>query len=100
MPEQQEEARRKRRIGLGVTGLADALILCGLRYGSGAAVEAAEKWLGAIQREAYLASAALAAERGAFPLFDRDRYLAGETVGGLDEDIARASPATASATRF
>ena len=62
LPEQQEEARRKRRIGLGVTGLADALILCGLRYGSAAAVEAAEKWLGAIQREAYLASSALAAE--------------------------------------
>jgi ribonucleoside-diphosphate reductase alpha chain len=87
LPPQQEEARQKRRIGLGVTGLADALILCGLRYGSAAAVAATESWLGAIQREAYLASTALAAEKDAFPLFDRDRYLAGETVIGLDEDV-------------
>src|SRR5215469_17116863 len=47
LPQQQEEARQKRRIGLGVTGLADALILCGLRYGSAAAVAATESWLGA-----------------------------------------------------
>jgi ribonucleoside-diphosphate reductase alpha chain len=87
LPRQQEEARRKRRIGLGVTGLADALILCGLRYGSAAAVAAAESWLGTIRREAYLASIALAAEKGAFPLFDRERYLAGETVKGLDEEV-------------
>jgi ribonucleoside-diphosphate reductase alpha chain len=87
LPQQQEEARQKRRIGLGVTGLADALILCGLRYGSAAAVAATENWLGTIQREAYLASAALAAEKGPFPLFDRDRYLAGETISGLDEDV-------------
>jgi ribonucleoside-diphosphate reductase alpha chain len=87
LPQQREEAHQKRRIGLGVTGLADALILCGLRYGSAPAVAATESWLGAIQREAYLASAALAAEKGSFPLFDRDRYLAGETVSGLDEDV-------------
>jgi len=87
LPQQQEEARQKRRIGLGVTGLADALILCGLRYGSASAVAAVENWLGTIQREAYLASTALAAEKGAFPLFDRDGYLAGETVKGLDEEV-------------
>ncbi|MBV8335695.1 MAG: adenosylcobalamin-dependent ribonucleoside-diphosphate reductase, partial [Alphaproteobacteria bacterium] len=87
LPEQQEEASRKRRIGLGVTGLADALILCGLRYGSEAAVAAAESWLGVIQREAYLASTAIAAEKGPFPLFDRDRYLAGETIAGLDQEV-------------
>src|SRR5229473_2784170 len=56
LPQQKEEAHQKRRIGLGVTGLADALILCGLRYGSPAAVAATESWLAAIQREAYLAS--------------------------------------------
>jgi ribonucleoside-diphosphate reductase alpha chain len=87
LPQQQREARQKRRIGLGVTGLADALILCGLRYGSAAAVAATESWLATIQREAYLASSALAAEKGSFPLFDRDRYLAGETVMGLDADV-------------
>ncbi len=87
LPEQKHEAASKRRIGLGVTGLADALLLCGLRYGSAAAVAAAEEWLGAIEREAYLASTALAAEKGAFPLFDRERYLAGETVAALDADV-------------
>src|SRR5262249_15308094 len=80
LPQQQREAQQKRRVGLGVTGLADALILCGLRYGSPAAVTATEDWLGTIQREAYLASSTLAAEKGAFPLFDRDRYLASETA--------------------
>jgi ribonucleoside-diphosphate reductase alpha chain len=90
LPEQQEEAVQKRRIGLGVTGLADALIMCGLRYGSSDAVAATEKWLGTIQRAAYLASTALAAEKGAFPLFDRDKYLAGETVAGLDAEIRAA----------
>src|SRR5215471_10820534 len=87
LSQQQEEARQKRRIGLGVTGLADALILCGLRYGSAAAVAATESWLGTIQREAYLASSALAAEKGPFPLFERESYLAGETVMGLDEEV-------------
>jgi ribonucleoside-diphosphate reductase alpha chain len=90
LPAQQEEARQKRRIGLGVTGLADALIMCGLRYGSSEAVTATEAWLGAMQRAAYLASAELAAEKGPFPLFDRDKYLAGETVAGLDADIREA----------
>jgi ribonucleoside-diphosphate reductase alpha chain len=84
---QKEEATQKRRIGLGVTGLADALILCGLRYGSPQAVAATEEWLGAIQRAAYLASTELAAEKGAFPLFDRDKYLAGETVAALDPEV-------------
>ena len=90
LSEQQHEAASKRRIGLGVTGLADALILCGLRYGSSAAVAASEEWLGVIEREAYLASAALAAEKGAFPVFDRDRYLEGETIAALDADVREA----------
>src|SRR5712671_5410383 len=87
LPAQQDEAEQKRRIGLGITGLADALILCGIRYGSAQAVAAVEQWLGAIQRAAYLASAELAAEKGAFPLYDRDKYLAGETVAALDADV-------------
>ncbi len=90
LPEQQAEAAQKRRIGLGITGLADALIMCGLRYGAADAVAATEAWLGAIQRAAYLASAALAAEKGAFPLFDRDKFLAGETAAGLDPEVREA----------
>jgi ribonucleoside-diphosphate reductase alpha chain len=84
---QRQEALAKRRIGLGMTGLADALMMCGLRYGSGAAAEAAAHWAHQIERAAYTGSAHLAAEKGAFPLFDREPYLAGETVRGLDEDV-------------
>src|SRR5579871_4723535 len=80
LAEQKHEAQSKRRIGLGVTGLADALIMCGLRYGSAAAVAATEEWLAAIENEAYRASCALAAEKGAFALFDRTRYLAREAI--------------------
>ncbi len=93
LDQQLAEAKAKRRIGLGVTGLADALIMCGVRYGAAPAVALTESWMKAIERAAYLASAALAAEKGAFPLFDRDKFLAGETVRGLDEDI-RAAIAT------
>src|SRR3546814_374361 len=77
---QRQEAMAKRRIGLGITGLADALIACGLRYGSAEAVKATERWLAAFRREAYLASAALAQEKGPFPLYDRDAYLARESI--------------------
>lgn len=87
LPEHQAEARAKRRIGLGITGLADALILCGARYGGAQAVALTKKWLRTIQRAAYLASAELARSKGAFPLFDADNYLAGETVATLDPDV-------------
>jgi ribonucleoside-diphosphate reductase alpha chain len=87
---QAAEARAKRRIGLGVTGLADALIQCRAAYGSAASLKLAENWLAAIQRAAYLASTALAAEKGAFPLFDREAYLAGQTVTALGEDVRAA----------
>jgi ribonucleoside-diphosphate reductase alpha chain len=90
LPQQQHEAQAKRRIGLGVTGLADALIMCRARYGSSAGVALTETWMKAIRRAAYLASAELAAEKGAFPLFDAEKYLAGETVGELDEDVREA----------
>src|SRR5579883_2986884 len=63
LDQQTHEAHAKRRIGLGVTGLADALIMCNVRYGSARAVELTESWLKAIEREAYLASAALAGEK-------------------------------------
>ncbi|HEV2162113.1 MAG TPA: adenosylcobalamin-dependent ribonucleoside-diphosphate reductase [Stellaceae bacterium] len=87
LEQQTKEARAKRRIGLGVTGLADALILCGLRYGSAKAVATTEAWLRAIERAAYLASAELAREKGAFPLFDKEKYLAGENIKRLDRDV-------------
>jgi ribonucleoside-diphosphate reductase alpha chain len=87
MEAQEREAKAKRRIGLGVTGLADALILCGVRYGSSEAVRLTRQWLGAVQRLSYLASADIAAEKGSFPLYDRTKYLASETIKALPEDV-------------
>ncbi|MBN06444.1 MAG: ribonucleoside-diphosphate reductase, adenosylcobalamin-dependent [Rhodospirillaceae bacterium] len=90
LSEQQAEAQAKRRIGLGVTGLADALIMCGKRYGSADAVNLTEIWMRTFRRAAYLASVDLAREKGSFPLFDRDAYLASGSIVTLDEDIKTA----------
>jgi ribonucleoside-diphosphate reductase alpha chain len=87
---QAREAHDKRRIGLGVTGLADALLMCGLRYGSDAAAEQTESWLRAIARAAYLSSVGLAREKGPFPLFDADKFLASGTMQAMDEDVRAA----------
>ena len=87
---QREEALAKRRIGLGVTGLADALIMCRARYGSADAVRLAGQWLAAIQKAAYLASADLAAEKGAFPLFDAEKYLATPAMAEADDAVRAA----------
>ena len=70
LPQQREEAFAKRRVGLGVTGLADALAMCGLTYGTEEAANAARHWMHVIESAAYRASIGLARERGAFPLFD------------------------------
>ncbi len=90
LPEQRDEAQAKRRIGLGVTGLADALLMLGLRYGSEEAARQTEDWLRRIARAAYLASAQLAAEKGPFPLFDAEAFLASETMQDMDDEVRRA----------
>ncbi len=87
---QHEEAQAKRRIGLGVTGLADALIMCRARYGSDAANDLIERWMGGLQRAAYLASARLAEEKGTFPLYDAARFAESETIRRLDDDVRAA----------
>ena len=86
----EAEAKSKRRIGLGVTGLADALILCNARYGGKEALRLTEEWMAAVRREAYLASVELAEEKGAFPLYEREPYLGGETIRSLDADVQEA----------
>ena len=87
LPQQAEEARAKRRIGLGVTGLADALAMCGLRYGDEAALARTEEWLRTVRDAAYRASVELARAKGAFPRFDREGYLEGEAIRDLPQDI-------------
>ena len=90
LPAQAEEARNKRRIGLGVTGLADALLMKGLRYGTEEAARQAELWLHRIARAAYLASVQLAKEKGAFPLFDAEKFLASGNMMNMDDDVREA----------
>ncbi|WP_152475654.1 adenosylcobalamin-dependent ribonucleoside-diphosphate reductase [Roseovarius sp. THAF9] len=90
LPEQRAEAQAKRRIGLGVTGLADALLMCGLRYGDDAAAAQCEAWMKAIARAAYLASVELAKEKGAFPLFEAEPYLQSGMMQAMDEDVRAA----------
>ena len=88
--EQRDEVNAKRRIGIGVTGLADALIMLGLRYGSQPAVEATERWMRVLQNAAYTASARLAEERGAFPLYSAAKHLKQPTIQNLDPETRRA----------
>jgi ribonucleoside-diphosphate reductase alpha chain len=90
LPEQAAEAAAKRRIGLGVTGLADALLMLGLRYGSEAAAAQTEAWMHAIARAAYLASVDLARKKGPFPLFDAERFLASGSLVHMDADVRAA----------
>ena len=90
LPAQAAEAQAKRRIGLGVTGLADALLMVGQRYGSEKAAEMTEAWMHAIARAAYLASVDLAKEKGAFPLFDAEKFLASGSLRHMDDDVRAA----------
>ncbi len=75
LPEQQKEAQNKRRVGLGFTGLGDALVMLGLRYDTDEARSFAADISRIMRDESYLASVDLAIERGAFPLLDADKYL-------------------------
>ncbi len=76
LPQQLREAMAKRRIGLGFTGLGDALLELNLRYDSEAGRAKAAELARETCLAAYWASVELAKERGSFPLFDADRYLA------------------------
>jgi ribonucleoside-diphosphate reductase alpha chain len=87
---QKLEALNKRRIGLGVTGLADALLMVGLRYGSDEAVEKTEEWMKLIARSSYKASINLAKEKGAFSLFDPEKLTASGNMKQMDDDIKQA----------
>ncbi|HET7650574.1 MAG TPA: adenosylcobalamin-dependent ribonucleoside-diphosphate reductase [Gammaproteobacteria bacterium] len=75
LPAQAERERRSRRLGLGVCGFADALIMLGLNYAEAGAREFATRIFTVLRDKAYLASVELAGERGAFPAFDAGRYM-------------------------
>lgn len=87
LPEQEKEARSKRRMGQGVMGLANALEVQGMPYGSPAFLAMEEKILAHVNRAAYRASSMIAVEKGSFKLFDAEKYLESEFVNSaLDPD--------------
>jgi ribonucleoside-diphosphate reductase alpha chain len=90
LPEQASAARASRRVGLGITGLADALIMLGLPYGGEAARRVAGEAMRTVTEAAYWASVAIARDKGAFALYDRDRYLAAPFVHALPADLGAA----------
>lgn len=87
LPEQETEAKSKRRMGLGVTGLANAGEALGYAYGSEEFIKWMDKVLKLIRDECYRASVELAKELGPFPLFDKDKYLQGEFIKRLPRSV-------------
>jgi len=87
LPEQEAQARGTRRLGLGLTGLADALLMLGGRYDSGEGRRTAQQVMRELRDCAYRASVELAREKGAFPFFVRDAYLVAPFVQRLPADI-------------
>jgi ribonucleoside-diphosphate reductase alpha chain len=87
LPEQAERAHGSRRIGLGITGLADALVMLRLTYGEKGSLSVAADIMRTICHAAYRASIDLAAEKGSFPYFERDKYLQSPFIRSLPDDI-------------
>ena len=87
LPQQAEQARGVRRLGLGLTGLGDALIMLGLHYADQKARTLAAGVMQTICHTAYQTSIALAAEKGSFPWLDREKHLQGDFIRTLPEDI-------------
>lgn len=85
---QREQAMGTRRIGLGITGLADAFVMLGIRYGSEESIRLAQEIMKKVAEATWLTSIELAKEKGKFPFFHHD-YLRGEFVKTLDEKIRR-----------
>ena len=89
LEQQAEESANKRRMGLGVTGLANTGEVLGMDYGSKEFLEFAGDVMTVIRDECYRASALLAGEKGAFPLYDSQYYLEGEYIKKLPDDIRK-----------
>ena len=87
LPEQAENAHRSRRIGLGITGLADVFVMLGLTYGNDRSISMAAEIMRCICYAAYRASIALAKEKSGFPCFEHDKYLQSPFIRSLPQDI-------------
>jgi ribonucleoside-diphosphate reductase alpha chain len=89
LDKQAERARGTRRVGLGITGLADTLLMLGHRYGSDQSLALAFEIMRLVCHTAYRTSIGLAAEKGSFPDLDRDKYMDGPFIRALPEDIRK-----------
>ncbi len=87
LPRQAESAHATRRIGLGITGLADAFLMLGMRYGNDVSLALAGEIMGLVRDTAYRTSISLAEEKGSFRALDRDMYLDASFVRRLPADI-------------
>lgn len=87
LEKQRDKAKGDRRLGLGVTGLADMLCMLGIRYGSKEAIEIADKVQEFINSHAYQASIELAQEKGQFPDLDREKFVQSGFMKGMSDDI-------------
>lgn len=87
LKEQEEEAKNKRRMGIGITGIANAAEACGYPYGSEVYIKFQNKVLKTLRDGTYRTSIELAKEKGSFPLFDSKKYLQGGFIGSLPKDI-------------
>ena len=87
LPQQKQEAKDKRRMGLGITGLANAAEALGHEYGSPAFLAFEAEVLDTLRDESYLASAHIAKVKGSFPMFDKDKYLQGQFIKTLRPDV-------------
>lgn len=84
---QEKAAGACRRIGLGITGLADMFLMLGLRYGSQASIDVTHEIMGVIRDTAYRTSIDIAQEKGVFREFDKTKYGASPFVLGLSREI-------------
>jgi len=89
LPQQEREAKDKRRMGLGVTGVANAIEAMGFPYGSAGYIKTQDRILRILLNEAYRASALLAKEKAPFPLWDKEKFMKGEFInsGVFDDDV-------------
>lgn len=87
LPRQQREAKDKRRMGIGLTGLADMFIFMKQRYGSDKSAELASKVMETITHAAYSASVELGREKGVFPRFDAEKYCQGKFIATLPGEL-------------
>lgn len=94
-PENEANQKKERRVGLGTMGLAELMIKLNIRYGSPESLEFLDKLYGFMAREAYLASAEIAGEKGSFLAFDTEKYL----MSGFMKNIVEAYPEVGEAIR-